>query len=143
VCLRYTLHDGWVGIGNIALTNSSVDQGEPVSVVADTALRAILKSLGTAPSFRECMRECALTLHQSTHADGATIFRLAEDDQALEQIHSVGFFCKLTELSRRIGLDGSLIGRAVQQRQILVSENLLDDSRIAAEVREELIAGGM
>ncbi len=118
-------------------------QEDAVPLVANTALRAILQSLGTAPSFRECMRECALTLHQWTHADGATVFRLATGGHELEQIHSVGFPREMTERSQRLPLYGTLTGLAVRQKQLIFSQQIPTDDLIPEDYRRDLALDGM
>lgn len=129
---------------DITLTDiDAADGPSSESVVSDSALRAILSSLGVAPSFRDCMRECALTLHQCTQADGATIYRLVSDQTELEQIHSVGFPRRLTELSRRMSLQNSLTGLAIKQRELIISEYVAVDERIPRTFRDDLSKSGV
>lgn len=111
-------------------------------LVASAALQSILRSLGTAPNFRDCMRACALTLHQSTHADGATIYRMSKQGHQLEQIHSVGFPREFTRSSQHIDLHDSLTGQAILERQLILSAEAGQDERIPEPFRQQLADSG-
>ena len=112
-------------------------------VVNNSALREILHSLGTAPNFRDCMRACALSLHQWTQVDAATIYRINPNAEELDQIHSVGFSTLMTTMTRRISVEGTFTGEAVRKRKLIVASHVSTDERIPEYFRKEMLREGM
>lgn len=119
-------------------------RGEYYPLITDSALASILDSLGTAPNFRECMRQCALTLHQATQADGASVFRLVGQGpgQELEQLHSVGFPGALAQMTLHMGLTSSFSGAAAKQGRLILSRDPAADPRVPEAYRQLLSDAG-
>ena len=126
-------------------TLADVDPGkgrEVYPLISEGALAAILSSLGTAPSFRDCMRQCALTLHQWTHADGASVFRLVGGGEELEQVHSVGFPRAVAEMTQQMSLNKSFTGSAAREKRLILCRNPATDQRVPVVYRQLLVDEG-
>ncbi|MGJ8667855.1 MAG: diguanylate cyclase domain-containing protein [Oceanococcus sp.] len=123
------------------LQGTAAETGLPAA--NHSALREILHSLGTAPNFRDSMRACALSLHQWTQVDAATIYRISPNGEELDQIHSIGFSNLMASMTRRISVEGTFTGHAVRQRKIITATNVDTDERIPEYFRQEMQREGM
>jgi PAS domain S-box-containing protein len=107
-------------------------QLKAVNTVADAVYRfldikAVARSaVGAMMSFRQY--------------PGVAIFASNEPLRRLELIDARGFGPRTLEKAAVLPLEGSLTGLAVQRRQVMVSNDLASDARLAAEVRDALAA---
>ncbi len=112
------------------------------TLVAHEALAAILESLGTAPNFRESIRESIFALHLWTQARAAAIFRLNPTEESLELIHSVGFSSSAVGAIRYAPVRNSLAGKAIQSCTVITVSEIAAEAGISELVRGELVRQG-
>ncbi len=107
-------------------------QLKAINTIAD----AVYRSLDT----QTVARNAVTSMMTYGQYPGVAIFAMDNRQKRLELLHARGFDPITLEKAAVLPLEGSLTGMAVNQRQVVSSNDLSTDTRLVPEVRQALLA---
>lgn len=117
-----SLFDRIRGLETLASITAAVFDSRELSQLVERTLSAIL---------------------EYTRYDSIGFFLLSEDKTRLKLISSRGFSVQTLAVGEELPVNASITGLAVQRREIVSSENIPEDSRIAVAVKPQLEKQGV
>lgn len=106
------------------------------------ALPAILGAIGHCPSFNDTINHCLAAIDRHLNFDAVAVFRLNEAKAYFELIAIIGFSDAAIAAANPMRIEGTLSSIAVQERQVIRSHDIAQDSRIHPEVQAAMLRQG-
>jgi len=106
------------------------------------AIRSISDKLHQSLDLRTVAEQAVNAMITRANSPSVAIYLLNEEKTFLELIFSDGFSEGVLEKARRLPVDGSISGLAVKDRQVVISKDMENDSRLEPVVRQWLLKSG-
>ncbi|MBP7998931.1 MAG: PAS domain S-box protein [Chloroflexi bacterium] len=129
-------------------TTSQAKQTTATTQANDPANGVVIftEAMGKMPhsfTLSMALEQTIQALWQYTQAPAIALFSLDEQSDKLKLIAGRGFSPETVKVGQQLPVQGSLSGLAVMRRQIVTSEDMLNDERLAPSVKQALLQQGL